>query len=77
MIEVINIPDRERAKDALILQLSQGRDKLAARVEALEADAARYRWLRGAGNSMLGRFGGYTSTNADSVIDAAMKENQT
>ena len=36
MTEVINIPDRERAKDALILQLSQGRDKLAARVEALE-----------------------------------------
>ncbi len=36
MTEVINIPDRERAKDALILQLSEGRDKLAARVEALE-----------------------------------------
>ena len=32
-----HITDRERAKDALILQLSEGRDALAARVEALEA----------------------------------------
>ena len=34
---VTNIPDRERAKDALIRQLSAGRDVLAQRVGAMKA----------------------------------------
>lgn len=59
MTEIVNITDRERAKDRLIAQLSAGRDALAARLdkvlsdrlelkrsnEALELDAARYRFL--------------------------------
>lgn len=59
MTEIVNITDRELAKDRLIVQLAQGRDALAARLdkvlsdrldlkrsnEALERDAARYRFL--------------------------------
>jgi len=37
MTEIVNITDRERAKDRLIAQLSEGRDALAERVEAMEA----------------------------------------
>lgn len=34
-----NITDRERSLESLVAQLSQGRDALAKRVEALEAAA--------------------------------------
>ncbi len=76
---ITHITDRERAKDALILQLSAGRDKLAARVEALEADAARYRQLRrGQRWSIIGGMGDELRAEAlDAAIDAALTEKQT
>ncbi len=78
MTEVINIPDRERAKDALILQLSEGRDKLAARVEALEEALRGVRAFVQDGldtsfdKSLIGNM-----MAARDTIDAALKENQT
>lgn len=38
-----NITDRERSLESLVAQLSQGRDALAQRVEALEVQNARLR----------------------------------
>lgn len=41
MTEIINITDRERAKDRLIAQLSAGRDALAARLDKVLSDLAQ------------------------------------
>ncbi len=41
MTEIVNITDRERAKDRLIAQLSAGRDALAARLDKVRADLAQ------------------------------------
>lgn len=47
-----------------------------AEIEALRADAARYRWLRDTGDATWRPFGvreGYSGAQADAAIDAAME----
>lgn len=58
----------QETKDFGHLDESQPRDALLKAVEALAADAARYRWLRE--QARLGTFGGVVT---DAAIDAAMK----